>query len=83
MPSVTLDYDKSIFGALRLSPNEFAHELKVASAVQWYFEQAVSQGKAAELAGLSRIEFLEELHRRKIPACQSTLNDLREEIHGE
>lgn len=82
MSSVTLDYDKSLFSALRLSPNEFAREIRVASAVQWYFEETVSQGKAAELAGLSRIVFLEELHRRKIPACQATMDELKEEIHG-
>lgn len=83
MAAVTLDYDKSLFGTLRLSPTEFAHEVKVASAVQWYFEEMVSQEKAAKLAGLSRIEFLEELHRRRIPACQATMEELKEEIHGD
>jgi hypothetical protein len=32
---------------------------------------------------LSRIEFLEELHRRKVPACQATLDEIREEIRGD
>ena len=61
MSTVTLEFDNSLFGALRLSPDEFGQEMRAAAAVQWYFEGAVSQEKAAELAGLSRIEFLEEL----------------------
>ena len=40
----------------------------------------VSQGKAAEIAGVSRVRFLDELHRRKIPAIQVTAEELREEL---
>ena len=83
MSTVSLDFDNSLFGALRLSPDEFGREIRIAAAVQWYFEGAVSQEKASELAGLSRIEFLNELHRRKVPACQATREEIREEIHGE
>ncbi|MEY6433480.1 UPF0175 family protein [Thioalkalicoccus limnaeus] len=46
-------------------------------------EEIVSQGKAAELAGLSRVEFFEELHRRRVPACRVTPDQLSEEIHGD
>ena len=38
--------------------------------------------KAAELAALTRAEFLDELHRRKVPACQVTPEELADEIHG-
>jgi len=40
----------------------------------------ISQGKAAEIAGLSRAELLDELFRRKISAIQVTLEELREEL---
>ena len=42
----------------------------------------VSQGKAAELAGLTRSEFLEALYRRRFPACQVTAEERTDEIHG-
>jgi predicted HTH domain antitoxin len=42
----------------------------------------VSQGKAAELAALTRGDFLDELYRRKVPACQVTADELADEIHG-
>jgi predicted HTH domain antitoxin len=61
---------------------EFAREMRIAAAVQWYAQGIVSQGKAAELAGLARSELLEELYRRRVPACQATADELVEEIHG-
>ena len=81
--TITFDFDVSAFGALRLAPNEFAREMRVAAAVQWYAQGVVSQGKAAELADLTRAEFLQELHHRKIPACQVTADELADEIHGD
>jgi predicted HTH domain antitoxin len=82
MTTISFDFDASAFGALRLAPNEFAREMRVAAAVQWYAQGVVSQGKAAELAGLTRANFLDELYRRKVPACQVTPEELADEIHG-
>lgn len=82
MPTIHFDLDPSLFGALRLAPDEFVREMRIAAAVQWYSEGKVSQEKASELAGLSRMEFLEELRQRKVPACQASLEELKEEIHG-
>lgn len=83
MPTtISFDFDASAFGALRLWPSEFAREMRIAAAVQWYAQGVVSQGKAADLAELTRAEFLDELYRRKVPACQVTADELADEIHG-
>jgi len=37
-------------------------------------------GKAAEIAGLTRREFLEALFREQVPACQVTIEELAEEL---
>ncbi|MCB2262429.1 MAG: UPF0175 family protein [Candidatus Thiosymbion ectosymbiont of Robbea hypermnestra] len=79
---MSFDFDASAFGALRLAPREFAREMCIAAAVQWYAQGIVSQGKAAELAQLTRAEFLDELFRRQVPACQVTPDELADEIHG-
>ena len=83
MATITYDLPPSAFSALRLSPREFAQEMRVAACVQWYAQGAISQGKAAEIAGLSRAAFLEELFRRKVPACQVSYEELIEEIEHE
>ena len=82
MTTITYNMPPGTFSALRLSPKEFAREMRVAACVQWYAQGAISQGKAAEIAGLSRAEFLEELFRRKVPACQVTYEELIEEIEA-
>ena len=83
MPKITYDLPTSAFSALRLSPRKFAREMRIAACAQWYHQGLVSQEKAAEIAGLSRAEFLEELFRRKVPACQVSFEDLVEEIEHE
>ena len=80
MANITYDLPPTAFSALRLSPSEFAQEMRTAACVQWYAQGLISQEKAAEIAGLDRAEFLEELFRRKIPACQVTFEELVEEI---
>ena len=80
MPQVAFDFPASFFSALRRSPQEFAAEMRLASAIHWYSQGMISQGKAAEIAGISRAEFLDELFRRKIPAVQVSLDELREEL---
>lgn len=80
MAQVVFDFPPSVFSALRKAPAEFASEMRLAAAIHWYSQGRISQGKAAEIAGISRAEFLEELFRRKIPAIQITAEDLAEEI---
>jgi predicted HTH domain antitoxin len=79
MARVELELDPSVFSVLRKSPEELAEELKRAAVVQWYAEGRISQAKAAEVLGVSRAELLGELHRRRVPACQVTLEEVMEE----
>jgi predicted HTH domain antitoxin len=83
MTTVTIDLPESAFSALRLAPDKFVQEMRIAAAVQWYAQQQISQGKAAEIAGLSRVEFLDEVFRRRVPAIQVTSEELQKEIDGE
>ncbi len=77
---IVLEFEPGAFSALRKSPSEFAQEVKTAAVVQWYAEGRISQSKACEILEMSRIEFLDELYRRKVPACQVTIEELREEL---
>ena len=82
MATVTVEVPDDAFSALRRSPKEFASEMRLAAAIQWYHQGLISQGKAAEIAGLNRADFLEALFRAKIPACQVTLEELKEELES-
>ncbi len=82
MTQVVLDFGPADFSALRLGPDEFSQEVKTAAIVQWYAEGRISQSKASEMLGISRAEFLDKLYRRKVPACQVDIEELREEVRG-
>jgi predicted HTH domain antitoxin len=65
---------------LRRTPEEFAKEIRLAVAILLYARGEISQGKGAELAGLSRTEFIDALSRERVDALQVDEDDLREEI---
>ena len=80
MPTVTFDVPEGALSALRLSPSEFVKEMRLAAALLWYSQGEISQSKAAEIAGSSRAELIDELAHRRIPVVQVTLDELNEEM---
>ncbi len=80
MPEIVLQFDPGAFSVLRASPEDFAAEVKTAAVVQWYAEGRVSQSKACEILEVSRDDFLNELFRRKVPASQVSIEEIREDL---
>lgn len=78
MTRLQVEFDSDVFATLRRSPEEVAQEMRVAAAIIWYVQGRVSQGRAAELAGVSRAELLDALSASGVSACQETLEDLTE-----
>ncbi|MEB3885781.1 UPF0175 family protein [Lyngbya sp. CCY1209] len=78
--NITIDLPESIFSALRKAPDEFVQEMRVAAAAKWYELGEVSQGKAAEIAGLSRSDFLQALARYQVSVLQYSAEELAEEM---
>jgi len=73
---LTLELPRDVFSALRQEPEAFLREMRLAAAVKWYETQQVSQAKAAEIAGLSRAEFLTALSRFGVSPFQTTADEL-------
>jgi predicted HTH domain antitoxin len=78
--SVTMNLPEETFSILRVSPEHFAYELRLAAAVKWYEIGRISQSKAATLAGISRQEFLQELGRFGVSPFQVTPDELAAEL---
>ncbi len=61
MVHIAFDLEEGILSSVRQDPEAFTRELRVAAAVKWYELRRISQGRAAEIAGLSRTEFIDAL----------------------
>jgi predicted HTH domain antitoxin len=80
MATVTIDLPDDAFAALRRSPKEFSQEMRLAAAMLWYTQGRISHEKAAQLAGISRIAFIDALAAAKLPACHVDVDELMEEV---
>ena len=73
------DYAVKMFGG---DETRFGHEMYEAAVVQWFDEGRISQGRAAELLGLSRAELFDVLWRHEVSPIQVTPEELAEELKG-
>jgi predicted HTH domain antitoxin len=80
---VSLDLPRSVFSALRQDPDSFVSEMRLAAAVKWYELRHISQAKAAEVAGLSRSEFLTALARFGVSPFQYDAEEIVTEVAGD
>jgi predicted HTH domain antitoxin len=62
--------------AMQSTPEEFAHEARMAMSVKLYEMKRLSSGMAAQLAGVSRIEFLLDLHRYGVSVIDLTPDEI-------
>jgi len=79
---VSLDLPPSVFAALRQDPASFVGEMRLAAAVKWYEMRQISQAKAAEIAGLSRSEFLAALTRFGVSPFQYDADEIVADVTG-
>lgn len=80
MQNISVEIPATTFAALGESPDEFVSEMRIAAAVKWYELGRLSQGKAAEVAGLTRAAFVEALSRFKVSPLQYGIQDLSDEL---
>lgn len=64
--TICLEVPQDILAALKVGIQDFTHYMRIAAAVACFQEKKLSLGKAAQLAGCNRLDFLDLLAEKGI-----------------
>jgi predicted HTH domain antitoxin len=79
--AICVEYPESLASLLKLSTKDFENEMKMSSLVKLYEMGKISSGTAADVLGISRIDFLEQLAKYKVSLFGfSGLDEVNEDI---
>jgi len=81
--NVSIELPRSVLTTLRLEPESFGKAMRLAAAVKWYEIGLISQSEAAEVAGVSRAEFLTALGRFSVSPFQYNAAEIKAETADE
>ncbi len=65
--NVSFSVNDDILLSLKETAEEFTQDLRFLSALMWYRKNRLSLGKAAELAGYSKLDFIERMRLEREP----------------
>jgi len=82
MERIVLDIPEEILISLKETPDELSKEIRMLAAVKLYEMGKLSSGRAAQLAGIPRVCFLQSLSRYGVPIFNLTSDELRQDYEN-
>ena len=73
---IIINVPTKVLLAEKATEADFAREMRVLTAIKLYELGRLSSGRAADLAGMSRVEFLFTLEKYRVFPFESELDDL-------
>jgi len=80
MKTITIEVPDEMTSLGGGTDEQLAGAMRLATAILWYRQGRISQGKAAEIAGMNRVLFLNALYEAKVEAIQVTEEELKREM---
>ena len=80
MTTITIQCPEEILVALKEDAQSFGRDITLTAAMKFYELGRLSSGRAAELAGLSRVAFLRRAAEFNISAWDLTATELRKDM---
>jgi predicted HTH domain antitoxin len=77
--TINIDFPSDILLALNETEDELKQRIKIELAVRLYNLQKLTIGKAAQIAGLSRLQFEKILSENEVPISNLTIDDVIED----
>ena len=80
MEKILLEIPDEVLISLKETPSEFSRDLLMLAAVKLYQMGKLSSGRAAQLAGIPRVSFLQSLSRYDVPIFDLTDEELKQDF---
>jgi predicted HTH domain antitoxin len=75
--TISIEFPSDIFLTLNESEEELGQQLRILFAARLYLQQKVTIGKAAQIAGLKKLEFENWLAENEIPISNLSYDDVK------
>ena len=82
MSSISLEIPEEVLISLKETPESLKKELPILAAVKLFELGKLSSGRAAQLAGISRVEFLMILGRYQVSPFTLSAEELKQDIQN-
>ena len=80
MTTIHLDVPDEILWSLKEAPDDVAREIRMAAAAKLYEIGKLSSGRAAQLAGVPRVVFLQALAQYGVATFDLTRDEIAEDL---
>ena len=80
--TISFEIPKELLASLNTGVLNLTRELRILGAISYYQEKKLSLGKAAEFAGIPRLEFVDLLSQKGIVVFDYDEKELETELEG-